>query len=126
MDLELTAGTETASPIPKVTGPLPIPVASESLKFGNIEAWLNIIQSYRERHPGHQVSILYQGQHVRNLIDLFKISGEPDPKGFAIDVATPDRDWKDVPKLRRLLAEGGGPHYEQFIGKALYQVLRLF
>jgi hypothetical protein len=108
------------------TGIMPIPVTGAALKYGNIEAWLNIIQSYRERHPAHEVHVLYKGERVHNLIDLFKIEGTPDRAAFALDVVIPDGDRKDLPKLRRLLAEGSGENYGRYIGKPLYQVLRLF
>ena len=113
------------SPIPKVTAPRNIVVTNEEFVYGNIEAWMNIIESYRNAHPDHVVVIIYEGEPVNDLKMLFR-KGQPNKEGFQLTVETPDGFLKDVPKLFRLLVEGAGTHYERFIQKELYKVLELF
>jgi len=110
----------------KSAPPKAILVSGGALKFGNVEAWLNVISSYRMRHPAHAVRILYHGEAVMNLVDLFKKLDHPDVQGFELEVFTPDNERKDVPKLYRLLVEASTPDYQKFIAKDLYKVLPLF
>jgi hypothetical protein len=104
----------------------PIVVSAQPMRFGNFEAWINIIQSYQQRHPQHHVRIRYKGDPVNNLVELFKIARNPDTGAFAVEVDVTDGDYRDLAKLYRLLAEGGGPDYERYLAKELFQVLRLF
>ena len=108
------------------TVPREIVVTNSTLEYGNIEAWTNIIASYRQQHPDHEVVILYEGDKVHNVVSLFKKGGALNPQGFQMAVAAPDANWKDVPKLYRYLVEGAGPSYTKFIQKEIYQVLNLF
>lgn len=105
--------------------PRTIPI-SNILEFGNIEAWMNIIQSYKAAHPGHTVSILYQDQTVLNLVRLYRLRDSLSHDEFQLLVRAPDDDRKDVKKLFRLMVEGAGPNYKAFINKELYRVLTLF
>lgn len=104
----------------------PIVVSAEPMRFGNFEAWINIIQSYRQRHPAHYVRIRYRGDPVNNLVELFKIARNPDTTAFEVEVDVTDGDYQDLAKLYRYLAEGAGPNYERFLSKELFQVLKLF
>jgi hypothetical protein len=112
--------------LPAVTKPRAIVVTNKALAYGNIEAWINIIESYRRRHPEHRVSILYEGEPVNNLVSLFKMQRGSSDDAFKLVVAAPDKNLKDVPKLYRLLVEGAGPDYERFIQKEAFKVLTLF
>ncbi|MBI3991717.1 MAG: hypothetical protein HY342_00475, partial [Candidatus Lambdaproteobacteria bacterium] len=103
--------------LPAVTKPRAIVVTNEEFVYGNIEAWINIIESYRRRHPEHRVSILYEGEPVNNLVSLFKLQRTPGDDSFKLVVTAPDKNLKDVPKLYRLLVEGAGPNYQRFIQK---------
>ena len=104
----------------------PIVVSADPMKFGNFEAWINIIQSYRQRHPDHFVRIRYRNEPVNNLVELFKIARNPDTHAFEVEVDVTDGDYRDLAKLYRHLAEGAGQDYERYIAKELFQVLRLF
>lgn len=108
------------------TVPRDIVVSNPTLEYGHIEAWSNIIASYQQKHPEHRVLIWYEGEQVYNMVSLFKKSDQLDPNAFQMSVSAPDSDWKDVPKLYRLLVEGAGPNYRQFLHKEIYQVLKLF
>ncbi len=114
------------STVQTLLSPRPIAIPSTELAHGNIEAWMNIIQSYRLRHPDHAVRILYRGQEISDLKELFKLSAEPDHGAFELEVGVPDGNRRDVPKLYRLLVEGAGPGYQPFITKELFKVLNLF
>jgi hypothetical protein len=104
----------------------PIVVSADPMRFGNFEAWINIIQSYRQRHPEHGVRIRYHGDPVNNLVELFKIARNPDTNGFEIEVDVTDGNYKDLAKLYRHLAEGASEDFGRYIAKEMFQVLRLF
>ena len=108
------------------TAPRDIVITNRSLENGNIEAWINIIQSYNAVHPEHQVIIYYEGTVISNMISLFKMEQNPNLNGFQMVVKAQDGDWKNVAKLYRFLVEGASPRFEQFIKKDVYQVLKLF
>lgn len=108
------------------TAPRDIVITNSELVYGNIEAWMNIIESYQESHPHHHVEILYEGEPVHNMRTLFKFDTPPNRNAFQLVVKAPDANWKDVPKLYRFLVEGASPNYHRFIQKEMYQVLRLF
>ena len=108
------------------TAPREIIVTNRSLENGNVEAWINIIQSYIALHPDHEVVIYYEGTVVNNMISLFKMEQAPDTKGFQMVVKARDGNWKDVAKLYRFMVEGASPRYARFIDKDMYQVLKLF
>jgi len=112
---------EGAQPAPR-----DIVISNPEFTNGNVEAWINIIDSYREVHPDHHVIILYEGEIVNNMISLFKLEGPPNRQGFQMTVRAPDGNWKDVAKLYRLLVEGASPNFHKFIGKEMYRVLKLF
>lgn len=108
------------------TAPRDIVITNPNFEYGNVEAWINVIESYRQSHPDHEVVILYEGVAVQNMISLFKMETEPNRQGFQMMVKAPDSNWKDVAKLYRLLVEGASPNFRKFIGKEMYQVLKLF
>ncbi len=108
------------------TAPRDIVITNPTIEYGNFEAWKNIIESYMENHPGHEVIILYEGEPVNNMISLFKMDDEPNRAGFQMVVKGPDKNFKDVPKLYRFLVEGASSKYNRYIQKEMYQVLKLF
>ncbi len=110
---------------PIATAPRTIVISNAELVHGNIEAWMNIIASYRERHAAHNVVIIYEGEPVNNLQTLFR-KGPPNKEAFQLVVEAPDGYLKDVPKLFRLLVEGAGANYRRYIEKELHKVLDLF
>lgn len=110
----------------QTTAPRDIIVTNRALENGNVEAWINIIQSYNAAHPDHEVVIYYEGTAVNNMISLFKMQKAPNPNGFQMVVKARDGNLKDVAKLYRFLVEGGSARFERFIQKDMYQVLKLF
>ena len=106
--------------------PKDIVITNQTLEYGNIEAWINIIKSYKESHPGHKVIVTYEGEPVGNMISLYKMEGDPNLNGFQLEVHAPDGNWKDVSKLYRFLVEGASARFERFINKEMYRVLNLF
>ena len=120
-----TAMTEESDTIHQ-TSPREIVVTNAALEYGNIEAWTNIIASYHQRHPGHRVIIIYDGEPVSSVVSLFKMGEALNPHAFQMSVAAPDALWKDVPKLYRYLVEGGGAGYGKFLQREIHRVLNLF
>lgn len=108
------------------TAPRDLVVTNRAIEFGNIEAWMNIVESYEQSHPGHEVVFLYEGETVHNLITFFKMDSQPNREAFQVLVSAPDANLKDVPKLYRFLVEGGSNRFERYIQKETYQVLKLF
>ena len=110
----------------QMTAPRDIVITNRSLEYGNIESWINIIESYSRSHPEHEVIIFYEGEEVSNMISLFKLHDQPNLNGFQLVVRAPDGNWKDVAKLYRFMVEGASARFHRFIGKEMYQVLNLF
>jgi hypothetical protein len=108
------------------TVPREIVVTNRALEYGNIEAWSNIISSYRQLHPDHEVTILYEGEPVNSILSLYKLGDSVNLMGFQLVVSAPDASWKDVPKLYRHLVEGASVHFQKYIEKDLHRVLKLF
>ena len=108
------------------TEPRDIIISNSTLEYGNIEAWINIIESYHAANPEHHVVILYEAEPVKSLFSLFKRETTINKAAFQVKVYAPDGNLKNVPKLYRFLVEGGGAGYKQFIKKEVYQVLHLF
>ena len=117
---------DPASPSDKQSDPRQIPIRNDHFSFANVEAWLNIIRSYKTHHPDHHVHITYHGESLHNQMALFKLERPVDPEGFELVVSANDENLEDVPKLFRLLVEGGGGHPENYIKRDVNQVLDLF
>jgi hypothetical protein len=111
---------------PKHSPPRKIVIDNEAFGFGNIEAWANIIRSYRELHPQHRVLVLYQGEPVANLASLFKLGKQVNRSAFELSVAANDQNFKHLAKLYRLLVEGAGKDFEKFLVPELHRTLKLF
>ena len=109
-----------------VTEARQIVIENDHFTFGNVEAWMNIIASYRAVHPDHIVTIYYDDLPVHNLISLYKRIGNLDITKFEMQVAMPDRDKKNVNKLRALLRTGAGKDFHPFINKERNRLLKLF
>ena len=111
---------------PKESPPRRIVIENDAFGYSNLEAWLNIIRSYKELHPRHQVILRYHGEAVQNVMYLFKLGKPVDHNGFEVSVAAPDEDFQHVAKLYRLLVEGAGPDYGKFIVREVHRTLKLF
>lgn len=108
------------------TAPRRIVITIDHFGFANIEAWMNIIRSYKAVHPNHQVTLLYQGEPTKHVQYLFKLGRPVNRDGFELVVAAPADEQKDVAKLYRLLVEGAGADYQKFLDRELYRTLKLF
>jgi len=111
---------------PVQSPPRKIVIDNEAFGYGNIEAWANIIRSYREQHPQHLVLLLYHSEPVVNLTMLFKMGKPVDRDAFQLSVAARDQDFRHLAKLHRLLVEGAGPDFQKFLVPELHRVLKLF
>ena len=108
------------------TAPRRIVITADHFGFANIEAWMNIIRSYKAVYPNHQVTLVYQGEPTNNVQHLFKLGKPVNRDGFELVVGAPTDEQKDVAKLYRLLVEGAGPDFQKFLDRELYRTLKLF
>ena len=115
----------SATPV-KQSAPRRIVVTNDHFQFGNIEAWINIIRSYKETNPDHVVTILYNDEPIRNITSLFKMPRPIRRDAFQLVVSANDQNLDAVPKLYRLLVEGAGPDFRKFLLRDIHQVLKLF
>jgi hypothetical protein len=121
---------EAVPPIPevggkrKVTPKYSVQVTNELFHNGNVEAWKNIVESYKGKYPGLDVYIFHDGQRVNNLNTLFKWGKVK--HGDAIVFCVSGEEIKGVAKLQRYLFEGASIRYSNFIKKDVNKVLNLF
>lgn len=108
------------------TAPRRIVITADHFAYANIEAWMNIIRSYKQVHPNHEVTLLYQGEPTKNVQYLFRLNKPVNRDGFELVVGAPAEEQKDVAKLYRLLVEGAGADYQKFLDRELYRTLKLF
>ena len=94
---------EPSEPVVNQTVPREIVITNASVEFGNIEAWTNVIASYVQKHPEHEVVILYEGDRVNSMIALFKRAEKLNRNGFKMVVAAPDSA-----QLHKIAAAEGG------------------
>jgi hypothetical protein len=108
----------------KVTPKYSIQVTNELFHNGNVEAWKNIVESYKAKYPGLEVHIFHDGQKVNNINALFKWGKVK--HGDAILFAVSGDDIKGVAKLQRYLFEGASLRYTNFLKKDVNKILNLF
>ena len=101
-----------------------VQVTNELFHNGNVEAWKNIIESYKTSHAGLDVHIFHDGQKVNNINALFKWGKVK--HGDVILISVSGEDFKSVAKLQRYLFEGASQRYENFLKKDVNKVLPLF
>ena len=56
----------------KITAKYAVTVSNELFHNGNVEAWVNIVESYKAKYPGLDVHIFFGGKAVENIQGLFK------------------------------------------------------
>jgi len=100
-----------------------VAVTNELFHLGNVEAWKRIIESYRAKYPGLQVSLYYEGERVdiNALFTWGKVK-----HGSSIQFAVSGSGIRDVAKLRRYLAQGASPRFEAFLKGPVNSALNLF
>jgi hypothetical protein len=108
----------------KVTPKYSIQVTNELFHNGNVEAWKNIVESYKAKFAGLDVHIFHDGQRVNNINALFKWGKVK--HGDAILFCVSGEEIKGVAKLQRYLFEGASLRYANFLKKDVNKILNLF
>lgn len=101
-----------------------VSVTNELFHNGNVEAWINIVESYKVKFPGLDVHVFHDGQKVVNIQALFKWGKVKN--GDVILFSVSGEGIQAVSKLKRYLFEGASQRYEAFIKKDVNKVLNLF
>jgi len=118
----------SVSPAPsgkrRVTPKYSIQVTNELFHNGNVEAWKNIVASYKAKYPDLEVHIFHDGQKVNNINALFKWGKVKNGDVILFSVA--GDEIKGVAKLQRYLFEGASIRFQQFLKKDVNKTLNLF
>ncbi|MDH4247364.1 MAG: hypothetical protein OEW39_06065 [Deltaproteobacteria bacterium] len=101
-----------------------VQVTNELFHNGNVEAWKNIVESYKVKYPGLDVHIFHDGQKVNNINSLFKWGKVK--HGDVILFSIAGENITGVAKLQRYLFEGASQRFENFLKKDVNKVLTLF
>ena len=108
----------------RVTPRYSIQVTNELFHNGNVEAWKNIVESYKAAYPGLDVHIFHDGQKVNNINALFKWGKVKNGDVILFSVA--GEEIKGVAKLQRYLYEGASLRFENYLKKDVNKILNLF
>ncbi|MBI4084192.1 MAG: hypothetical protein HY423_16425 [Candidatus Lambdaproteobacteria bacterium] len=108
----------------KVTPKYSIQVTNELFHNGNVEAWKNILASYKAKYAGLDVDVFHDGQKVNNINALFKWGKVK--HGDVILFSVAGDEIKGVAKLQRYLFEGASIRFGQFLKKDVNKLLNLF
>ena len=108
----------------RMTPKYAVQVSNELFHNGNVEAWKNIVESYKTKYPGLEVHIFHDGQKVNNINSLFKWGKVK--HGDVIVFSVSGEDFKGVAKLQRYLYEGASIRFENYLKKDVNKVLNLF
>ncbi len=108
----------------RMTPKYSVQVSNELFHNGNVEAWKNIVESYKTKYPGLEVHIFHDGQKVNNINSLFKWGKVK--HGDVIVFSVSGEDFKGVAKLQRYLFEGASIRFEHYLKKDVNKVLNLF
>jgi hypothetical protein len=99
-------------------------VSNEVFHNGNVEAWINIIESYQARFPDLQVSVFHRGERVANLNSLFKWGKVK--HGDAIEFSVAGPEIQGVSKLKLYLTEGASRNFMSYLKRDQNKLLPLF
>ncbi|MDH5752435.1 MAG: hypothetical protein OEZ59_08470 [Deltaproteobacteria bacterium] len=108
----------------RMTPKYSVQVTNELFHNGNVEAWKNIVESYKAKYKGLEVHIFHDGQKVNNINSLFKWGKVK--HGDVILFSVAGEEIKGVAKLQRYLFEGASQRFEKFLKKDVNKVLTLF
>ena len=108
----------------RMTPKYSVQVTNELFHNGNVEAWKNIVESYKTKFPGLEVHIFHDGQKVNNINALFKWGKVK--HGDVLLFSVSGEEIKGVAKLQRFLFEGASLRYENYLKKDVNKVLTLF
>lgn len=115
----------TTTPVKKKLSPkYGILVSNELFHNGNVEAWKRIITSYENKYPDTKVLVFYEGEQIHDINTLFKWGKVKHGTNIYISLLGPD--FRDVSKLRRYLAQGASPRFEDFLRGDPTKMLQLF
>jgi hypothetical protein len=99
-------------------------VTNELFHNGNVEAWKKIIASYEIKYPDTKVLVFYEGEQIQDINTLFKWGKVK--HGTNIYFALLGVEHRDTSKLRRYLAQGASPRFEDFLRGDPTKALILF
>ena len=99
-------------------------VTNELFHNGNVEAWKNIIESYRKKYPACRVEIYFEGERINNIQALFKWGKVK--LGNVIFFSVIGHQVENVAKLKHYLHQGASPGFECFLKKLPETSLNLF
>ena len=108
----------------RMTPKYAVQVTNELFHNGNVEAWKNIVESYKAKFTELEVHVYHDGEKVNDLNSLFK--GGKVKNGDVLLFSVSGEEIKGVAKLQRYLFEGASLRYETFLKKDVNKVLTLF
>jgi hypothetical protein len=104
---------------PRRTPLYSVRVSNELFHYGNVEAWKRVIGEYENAHPGCKVCVFFGGEPLLDLNALFTWGKAPWGSVIQFCVASngaPGSAIRDIPRLRRRLAEASGRNFEPLLG----------
>ena len=119
-----TAAPAVRSGKRRMTPKYSVQVTNELFHNGNVEAWKNIIESYRLKFSHLEVHVFHDGKKVNNINSLFKWGKVGHGDVLLISVA--GDEIGGVARLQRYLFEGASPRYKTFLKKDINKSLQLF
>jgi hypothetical protein len=108
----------------RMTPKYSVQVTNELFHNGNVEAWKNIVESYRSKYPSVEVHIFHDGEKVNDINSLFKWGKVKHGDVLLFSVA--GETIQGVAKLQRYLFEGASIRFANFLKKDVNKVLHLF
>jgi hypothetical protein len=108
----------------RMTPKYSVQVTNELFHNGNVEAWKNIVESYRSKYPALEVHIFHDGEKVNDINSLFKWGKVKHGDVLLFSVA--GETIQGVAKLQRYLFEGASIRFAEFLKKDVNKVLHLF
>lgn len=108
----------------RMTPKYSVQVTNELFHNGNVEAWKNIVESYKAKFPDLEVHIFHDGEKVNDINSLFKWGKVNHGDVLLFSVA--GEDIKGVAKLQRYLFEGASLRFQTYLKKDVNKVLHLF
>jgi len=108
----------------RMTPKYSVQVTNELFHNGNVEAWKNIVESYKSKYTALEVHIFHDGEKVNDINSLFKWGKVKHGDVLLFSVA--GETIQGVAKLQRYLFEGASIRFSNFLKKDVNKVLHLF
>ena len=108
----------------RMTPKYSVQVTNELFHNGNVEAWKNIVESFKAKYAALEVHIFHDGEKVNDINSLFKWGKVKN--GDVLLFSVSGEDIKGVAKLQRYLFEGASIRFQNFLKKDVNKVLHLF